>query len=121
MTTGPRASTGRRVGPRWQHGRVTWDFDAPLWLWDARQTDSWTFVSLPAGVADEVLEVGEPVARGFGSLRVEVTVGATTWRTSVFPSKGLRTYVLPVKRAVRRAEGLDEGDVAHVRLRLVDV
>ncbi|GEN79539.1 DUF1905 domain-containing protein [Actinotalea fermentans] len=99
---------------------MTWEFEAPLWLWDARQADAWTFVSLPADVADEVLEIGEPVARGFGSLRVDVTVGGTTWRTSVFPSKGLRTYVLPIKRAVRRAEGLEAGDTAHVHIRLVD-
>lgn len=118
---GGAGGPGVRVGPRWQHGRVTWQFEAPLWLWDARQADAWTFVSLPTDVADEVLEVGEAVARGFGSLRVEVTVGATTWRTSVFPSKGLGTYVLPIKRAVRRAEGLDDGDTARVRLRLVDV
>lgn len=100
---------------------MTWHFEAPLWLWDARQADAWTFVSLPPDVADEVLEAGEAVTRGFGSLRVEVTVGATTWRTSVFPSKGLATYVLPVKRAVRRAEDLVEGDTVQVRLRLVDV
>lgn len=99
---------------------MTWEFEAPLWLWDARKADAWTFVSLPADIADEVLEVGEPVARGFGSLRVDVTVGATTWRTSVFPSKGLGTYVLPIKRVVRRAEGLAEGDIVRVKLRLVD-
>lgn len=116
---GVQAGVG--VGPRWQHEHVTWHFEAPLWLWDARQTDSWTFVSLPPDVADEVLDAGEGAARGFGSLRVEVTVGTTTWRTSVFPSKGLGTFVLPIKRAVRRAEGLDDGDHAQIRLRLLDV
>lgn len=110
-----------RVGAAWQHARVTFEFTAPLWEWDARRTDSWVFCSLPPDVADEVLEVGEPVQRGFGSLRVEVTVGRTTWRTSVFPSSGQRTYVLPVKRAVRRAEGLDVGDEVRVHLRLLDV
>lgn len=102
-------------------GRMTWEFEAPLWLWTARRTDSWTFVSLPTDLADELLEVGEPVARGFGSLRVDVTIGSTTWRTSVFPSKEAATFILPIKRAVRRAEGLGEGDVARVRLRLVDL
>ena len=29
-------------------------------------------------------------------------------------------YVLPVKKAVRSAEGLDDGDVAEVTIRLVD-
>jgi hypothetical protein len=100
---------------------ATYEFDAPLWRWQARASDVWTFVSLPEGISDEVLELGEPYARGFGSLRVEATVGATVWRTSIFPDSGRRAYVLPVKRAVRDAEGLTLGEPAHVRLRLIDV
>ncbi len=100
---------------------MTYEFDAELWLWDARKTDSWTFVSLPPEMADEVLELAGPVARGFGSLRVEVTVGTTTWRTSVFPDSKARTYVLPVKKAVRAAEGVESGDTVHVRLEVLDL
>ena len=93
-------------------------FEAPLWLWEARRTDAWTFVSLPTAVADEVLDLVGDRARGFGSVRVEVTVGGTVWRTSIFPSSD--TYVLPVKKAVRRAESLEVGDPVRVRLALVD-
>ena len=96
---------------------TTYEFTAPLWEWAAR-SDRWTFVSLPTDVADEVLEHGAPFTRGFGSLRVDVAVGRTRWRTSVFPSDD--TFVLPVKRAVRDAEGLETGDPVHVRLTLVD-
>ena len=97
------------------------EFDAPLWRWEARANDVWTFVSLPEVLSDELLELGEPYARGFGSLRVEVAVRDTVWRTSVFPDGARRAYVLPVKRAVREAEGLTVGVPAHVRLRLVDL
>jgi hypothetical protein len=99
---------------------MTYEFDAELWRWEAR-TDSWTFVSLPEAVADEILDVAAPVARGFGSVRVGVTVGATTWRTSLFPSSSSGTYVLPVKKAVRTAEGLAPGQSLHVRIELVDL
>ncbi|MFF1528487.1 DUF1905 domain-containing protein [Cellulomonas sp. NPDC058312] len=95
------------------------DFEAPLWEWDARRTEHWTFVSVPEDVSDEILERAGAFARGFGSLRVEVTVGGTTWRTSVFPSK--TAYWLPVKKAVRSAEGLTVGDAVRVRLRVLDV
>lgn len=98
-----------------------YEFDAPLWRWQARAADVWTFVSLPEALSDEVLELGEPYARGFGSLRVEVTVGGTVWRTSIFPDAGRRSYVLPVKRAVRDAEGLVVGGPVHARLRLLDI
>jgi len=97
---------------------VSYAFEAPLWLWEARRTDAWTFVSLPTELADEVLDLVGDRARGFGSVRVEVTVGGTVWRTSIFPSSD--TYVLPVKKAVRRAESLEVGDPVRVRLTLVD-
>ena len=100
---------------------MTYEFEADLWEWEARRTDSWTFVAVPTDIADEVLELTAPFARGFGSVRVEVTVGATSWRTSIFPDSRRRTYVLPIKKAVRRAEQLGAGDTARVRLRLLDV
>lgn len=95
------------------------EFDAALWQWEARRSDAWTFVSLPTDVADDILDAVS-VQRGFGSVRVEASVGSTTWRTSVFPSAEQRTFVLPVKRAVRRAEGVDVGDTLEVRLRVLD-
>ena len=102
-----------------QHRGMTFDFEAPLWEWDARRTEHWTFVSVPEDASDEILERAGAFARGFGSLRVEVTVGGTTWRTSIFPSK--TAYWLPVKKAVRSAEGLAVGDAVRVRLRVLDV
>jgi len=109
-----------RVSPvRGMIDAVEVDFEARLRPWDARKHDSWTFVDLPTDAADEIADVAEGVSRGFGSVRVEVTIGTTTWRTSIFPDA--ETYVLPIKAAVRRAESVEVGDVARVRLRLVDV
>ena len=76
----------------------------------------WHFISLPQDRADEVAEVAEVKAVGFGSVRVAVTIGATTWQTSLFPDAGQRTYLLPVKKAVRTAEGLSDGSHAVVHL-----
>lgn len=100
-------------------GRVDVEFEALLRPWDVRKHDSWTFADLPTDVADEVADAAEGVSRGFGSVRVEVTIGQTTWRTSIFPTA--TTYVLPIKAAVRRKESVEAGDVARIRLRLVDV
>lgn len=94
------------------------EFEAPLWEWQAR-VDRWTFVSVPEDLSDEVEQRAGAFAHGFGSLRVEVTVGATVWRTSIFPSS--ESYSLPVKKAVRAAEGLVVGEPVRVRLRLLDV
>jgi hypothetical protein len=100
---------------------VVVDFDAELWIWDARRTDSWTFVSLPAEASEEIRELTDGPRRGFGSVRVKVTIGGSTWRTSIFPDGARGVYVLPVKRGVRRAESLDVGDVAAVTVELIDL
>ena len=41
-------------------------------------------------------------------------IGGTEWETSLFPKNGL--YVVPLKDAVRQAEGLDDGETVTVRL-----
>jgi hypothetical protein len=96
-------------------------FDAQLWRWDARRADSWTFVSLPAAASEEIRDRTAGSRRGFGSLRVRVTVGGSTWTTSIFPSSGSGNYVLPIKGPVRKAEALDIGDRATVTVELLDV
>lgn len=93
-------------------------FDATLYRWEAR-TDSWVFANLPEDIADEIEDAAPEPRRGFGAVRVEVTVGATTWRTSIFPSKQAATFVLPFKRAVLRAESVGEGDTVRVALTTV--
>ncbi len=90
------------------------DFTAELWRW--RGDAAWHFLSLPEDVADEIEERMGGAARGFGSVPVRVTIGSSTWGTSVFPSKQDATYVLPVKRTVREAEGLTAGSAAEVTL-----
>ncbi len=94
-------------------------FTAPLWRWTAREdtgdAGAWCFVTLPIDVADEVRHrAGEP--RGFGSVRVRAEVGGTMWDTSVFPDAGSGSFALPVKKAVRTAAGVEEGDQLTVTL-----
>ena len=92
-------------------------FDAELWEWDAApEGSSWVFVTVPPEETEEIrLRSGPPT--GFGSVRVEATIGATTWRTSVFPDR--RGYALPLKKAVRRAESLEVGEPARVTVELL--
>jgi Domain of unknown function (DUF1905) len=96
-------------------------FDAELWIWNARRADSWTFVSLPAEASEDIRDLTGGPRRGFGSLRVRVMVGGSTWTTSIFPDKERGSYVLPIKRAVRDAEALEVGDIATVTVELIDL
>jgi hypothetical protein len=92
-------------------------FDATLWI---HSGGSWHFVTLPFDVADEIDELTSETKRGFGSSRVKVTIGATTWNTSIFPDTKAESYVLPVKQPVRKAEQLAAGETYRVMLQLVD-
>lgn len=95
--------------------RLSFTFSATLW--EPPGEVSWVFVTLPEADSDEILDE-VPRRPGFGSVRVTATIGATEWSTSLFPSKELASYVLPVKRAVRVAEGLDVGDEARVNIQI---
>jgi hypothetical protein len=88
-------------------------FDAELWEHSPGDPGSWHFVTLPVELAEEIrLEAGPP--GGFGSVRVEARTGGSTWRTSLFPEAATGTFVLPVKRSVRDAEGLYAGATCEV-------
>jgi len=93
-------------------------FEAELWEWESRA--AWFFVSLPFELSDRIEARMRGYERGFGSLRVQARVGATVWRTSIFPDGGRRTYVLPIKRQVREREGLLPGRRVAVEIELVD-
>ncbi|EWT01260.1 hypothetical protein N865_05620 [Intrasporangium oryzae NRRL B-24470] len=92
-------------------------FTAELWRWEAQS--SWFFVSLPEDASAMIRERPRP-PRGFGSVRVRVEVGGSTWTTSVFPDASRGVYVLPVKKSVRSAESLAEGDPADVHLEVLE-
>lgn len=91
------------------------EFDAELWLYDGDA--AWHFVTLPPDVADEV-EASATITAGFGSVPVRVTIGSTTWATSLFPDSKVESYLLPVKQEVRKREGLSAGDPVTVHLSL---
>lgn len=89
-----------------------------MWLYQG--PDPWHFVSLPADVSDAIQEQTIDRPSAFGSVRVNATIGGTRWSTSLFPDQQRQVYVLPLKKAVREAEGLNRGDVVAVEIELAD-
>ena len=54
---------------------------------------------------------------GWGSIPVKVTIGETSWNTSVFWAKE-GYYVLPLKKAVRKAENIEAEDTVKYQLEI---
>jgi Domain of unknown function (DUF1905) len=73
------------------------------------------FVPLPAVEAEAVDEVKAAVAY-WGVIPVTAWVGDTEFTTAMFPREG--TYFLPIRDAVRKAEGLVLDGTVDVRLRI---
>ena len=96
------------------------EFASEVYRWTARTDAHWYFTDVPEELSADIRELVEPFTRGFGSVRVDASVGDTRWRTSIFPGSS-GSYSVPLKRAVRDAEGLVEGGPVIVRLALVDV
>jgi hypothetical protein len=97
----------------------TFEFSAPLWQYPG--ADGWHFVSVPAEISDDITDLTASIRRGFGSVRVAVTVGSTAWRTSIFPDRKTGTYLLPMKKAVRTDEHLVTGADVEAQLEIVDL
>jgi len=86
-----------------------------MWRYNS-DSASWFFITLSQKIADTIKKETKP-SNGWGQRKVEVTIGKTTWSTSIFPNKH-KTFDVPIKASVRKAEGLHEGDKikAHIRI-----
>ena len=73
-----------------------------------------TFVRVPQAESDDIAEIASMVTYGWGAIPVTARIGSTGFYTALFPKDGV--YLLPVRVAVRRAEGVDVGDEVAVEL-----
>lgn len=94
-----------------------YSFTEKLWVYEGAA--AWYFLSLPQDIADSILASCLHRPRGFGAVKVEVSIGASVWTTSVFPDSKRQTYLLPVKSMIRKQENLSPGQEVTVTLRLL--
>lgn len=96
-----------------------WQFCAPLWRWSGGESaTSWFFVTVDAGLAAQIRAASRGRAGAWGMVKVQAQVGRTRWATSLFFSKDVGSYLLPMKASVRKAERLAEGGDVTVQLML---
>ena len=91
---------------------MNFEFKGKIWYW--RGPAPWYFVTIPAKQSRELRAIVGFVTYGWGMIPVDVRIGKTEWKTSLFPKDGL--YIVPIKASVREAENLEEGDKVTVRL-----
>ena len=88
------------------------EFNGRIWYWHGPAP--WYFVTVPAKQSRDLKAILGFVTYGWGMIPVDVRIGKTEWKTSLFPKDG--RYIVPIKASVRNAEKLEEGDKVTVRL-----
>ena len=89
-------------------------FAGELWYW--RGPAPFHFVSVPPDESEAIAEVAPRLTYGWGMIPARVAIGETEVTTSLWPKDG--GYIVPVKKALQNAEGLELGDTVEVRLQL---
>ena len=85
-----------------------------VWLYPGMA--GWHFLSVPKKDAAGIKDRFGAKHKGWGSLPVAVTLGRTSWKTSIFPDKKSGTYLLPLKAEVRKKEEVKKGDMVEFTL-----
>lgn len=94
-------------------------FTEKCWEWQGK--GAWHFITVPKDYSEEIKFFTENhfgKRRGWGAVRVTVCIGSSEWRTSIFPSKSLEAYILPIKMEVRKKEKIVAEDSVKVRLKI---
>ncbi|MFJ8539405.1 DUF1905 domain-containing protein [Streptomyces sp. NPDC093591] len=87
-------------------------FTGPVIEW--RGPAPYYFVRVPEEESADIREVAAVATYGWGVIPVEARVGEVAFETSLFPRDG--GYLLPLKNAVRKPQGLGSGDEVAVEM-----
>lgn len=91
-----------------------YSFTSPIWRYHA--PEAWYFITLPADITEELEARFGKRKRAWATLPVRVTVGNTTWDTSLFADKQRAAFLLPIKVQVRKQERLVDDAPVDVSL-----
>ncbi|MGK2879513.1 MAG: DUF1905 domain-containing protein [Mycobacterium sp.] len=91
---------------------MTWEFEAVVFQW--RGPAPYFFAETPAECDAFLHDNLAALTYGWGVIPARVGVGDTEMKTSLIPKDDV--YLVPLKVALRRAEGVDDGDVIRIRL-----
>lgn len=95
------------------HFKIT----AKVWLYQG--PSAWHFVSIPKATSQKISTTFDALKRGWGSLKVRITLGHSTWDTSIFPDKKTGEYFLPLKSQIRKKENISANDTIHFLLEIL--
>jgi hypothetical protein len=87
------------------NGKIKYEFSGKAWQHPS--PGGWYFVSLPAGMSEEIRGLLKSEEEGWGRLKATAKIGNTEWKTAIWYDSKNETYLLPLKAEIRRKEHIE--------------
>lgn len=84
-----------------------------IWRWPGDMP--WHFVNIDKSISSQI-RTSFPSS---SMVKVEAQIGEITWRTSLFRNNKDNSYLLPIKKDVRKKEGLYDGDMVSIKIEIL--
>ena len=84
--------------------KLRYNFIAKPWQYDG--PNGWIFVSIPELISTEIRENLKTEEEGWGRLKAIAKIENTEWKTAIWFDTKRKTYLLPLKAAIRKNENL---------------
>ena len=88
------------------------EFNGEIWFWKGPAPHY--FITVPEEQCSDLKAISSLVTYGWGMIPVDVRIGQTGWKTSLFPKDD--RYIVPIKASVRKAENLEQGDSVTLQI-----
>jgi hypothetical protein len=93
---------------------IKYTFQEKIWAHNGK--GSWYFVSLPFDFSKEIRENLQSEEEGWGRLKATAKIGITEWKTAIWYDTKLKTYLLPIKKDIRKIEQLNIGLILTINI-----
>ncbi len=96
--------------------KVRFQFEGEVWFY--RNPNAVYFVSLPADLSSDILDLVGTSLNPWGTVPLHATINNVTFYTSMFPRKDRGCYDLPLNARVRKRLQVQDGDTVAVQIEI---
>ncbi|HYD02959.1 MAG TPA: DUF1905 domain-containing protein [Alphaproteobacteria bacterium] len=74
----------------------------------------WFFVIVPKNIGEKI-QKSAPKINNWGFVKVKMTLGKTSWESSIFPDKK-HGFLIAIKADIRKKENINNGDKVKIKI-----
>jgi hypothetical protein len=85
-------------------------------VWKSEGPGGWYFITIPSETSKSIRSLHQETEEGWGRLKANAQVGRTQWDTAIWFDTKHDAYILPLKAAIRKKEGITEGSYCKLKI-----